>query len=57
MHLSHMIMSSLVHGLIYDVIFKTERHLGLPASIMTAVAGIALGSLVSHVVFRRRRRR
>lgn len=57
MHLTHIILSSIVHGLIYDVIYKTERHLGLNASILAAVIGIALVALASHFIFRSRRRR
>lgn len=55
MHVTHMVLSSIVHGLIYDVIYKAERHLGLHGSILAAVLGIALAALVSHFIFRRRR--
>lgn len=57
MHITHMILSSIVHGLIYDVIYKAERHFGLHGSILAAVVGIALVALVSHFIFRRWRRR
>lgn len=57
MHVAHMLLSAITHGLIYDVIYKAERHLGLHSSIVAAVIGIALAALVSHFIFRRRRGR
>lgn len=35
-----MVVSSIVHGLVYDVIFKATRHLGLGPTILVAVVGI-----------------
>ncbi len=44
MHFSivHMLVSSLIHGLVYAVIFKAMRHLSLPEAIVVAVVGVAL---------------
>ncbi len=47
MDIGHMVVSSVVHGLVYDVIFKATRHLtvlqtaGLAAGVITAVWLIA----------------
>ena len=34
--------NSIIHGLIYAVIFKAMRHLSLPQAIVVAIAGIAV---------------
>ena len=39
--IGHMIASSLVHGLIYGVIFKAFHSLSLPAVVIISVIGIA----------------
>ncbi|CQR45127.1 conserved hypothetical protein [Thiomonas sp. CB3] len=43
MHLDigHMVVSSLVHGLVYDVIFKATRHLTVMQTAGLAVVVIA----------------
>lgn len=43
MHLDigHMVVSSLVHGLVYDVIFKATRHLTVMQTTGLAVVVIA----------------
>ncbi|CUA97005.1 hypothetical protein [Thiomonas bhubaneswarensis] len=43
MHLDigHMIVSSVVHGLVYDVIFKTTRHLSIVQTAGLAIVAIA----------------
>jgi sugar phosphate permease len=43
MHLDigHMVVSSLVHGLVYDMIFKATRHLTAMQTAGLAVAVIA----------------
>ena len=40
MHLGYMIASSIVHGIIYDLIYKMLRHFGLGGSFL--IAGIAI---------------
>ena len=44
MHLDigHMIVSSAVHGLIYDVIFKFTRHLTAWQALAVAVIGVGV---------------
>jgi hypothetical protein len=40
--ITHMIISSVIHGLIYSVIFRFLSHLSLPEAILLAVVVIAL---------------
>lgn len=39
-NIGHMIVSSIVHGAVYSVIFKLFRGLGLAGSVILAVAVI-----------------
>ncbi len=39
--IAHMIVSSLVHGLIYAAIFKLLHHLSVGSAIIAAAFGIA----------------
>lgn len=41
-----MVVSSIVHGVIYDVIWKAMRGLGLGGSIVAAVAVLLVVSLI-----------
>lgn len=54
MDIGHMVVSSLVHGLIYDVIFKATRHLTVLQTAILAVVVIAAVWLGSRVFGRRR---
>jgi hypothetical protein len=54
--LGQMIVSSVVHGLIYDVIFKFTRHLTAWQTLVVAVIGVG-AVWVGSQVFKGRRRR
>ena len=56
MHLDigHLIVSSIIHGLIYDVIFKVTRHMCLADTALVAVAGIAAVWAASRIFGSRR---
>ena len=41
--IGHMVVSSIVHGLIYGIIFRLLRHLSLPEIILLAV--VVIGGL------------
>ena len=41
--MSHIIVSSLIHGLIYSAIWKVMR--GLPAPVVIAVAVVGVGAI------------
>ena len=51
--IAHMILSSLVHGLIYAAIFKAFHHLSLASAAIVAAAGVGLIWLVSILTRRR----
>ncbi|MDE2252727.1 MAG: hypothetical protein KGL42_00410 [Betaproteobacteria bacterium] len=51
--IAHMIISSLVHGLVYAAIFKALHNLSLASAAIVAVIGIALVWLVSSLTRRR----
>lgn len=51
--MSHMIVSSIIHGVIYDVVWKAMRGLGLPASIAVAVTVVAVVWLGGRLLRRR----
>ena len=51
--IAHMIISSLVHGLVYAAIFKAFQHLSLAGAAAVAAAGIGLIWLVSILARRR----
>ena len=40
--ITHMVVSSIIHGLIYSVIFRVLRHLSLSEIILLAVVVIGL---------------
>jgi hypothetical protein len=46
----HMIVSSVVHGVVYDVIWKAMRGLGLAGSALAAAVVIALIWLVTRLL-------
>jgi len=39
-HIENMIVSSLIHGLVYGVIFKLFHALPLPLTILVAILGV-----------------
>jgi hypothetical protein len=51
--ITHMIVSSLIHGLIYATIFEALHHLSLASAAIVAVISIALVWLVSSLLRRR----
>lgn len=51
--MNHMIVSALIHGVIYDVIWKAMRGMGLPTSIAIA-AGVVVAALLFTRLFRQR---
>lgn len=51
----HMIVSSVVHGLIYDVIFKVTRHLSAVQTAGVAVAVITAVWVAAKIFGGRRR--
>lgn len=51
--MSHMIVSSIVHGVIYDVIWKAMRGLGLPASVAVAATVVVAAWLGGRLLRRR----
>ena len=53
--IGHMVVSSIIHGLIYDVIFKLTRHMGIADTALVAVARIAVVWLASRIFGARRR--
>lgn len=57
MDFGHMVVSSLVHGLVYDVIFKATRHLTVLQTAGLAVVVIAGVWLVARLAGNRRGRR
>jgi hypothetical protein len=54
MDIGHMVVSSVVHGLVYDVIFKATRHLSVLQAAGLAVGVIAAVWLVARVAGNRR---
>ncbi|HML81969.1 MAG TPA: hypothetical protein PKE37_09415 [Thiomonas arsenitoxydans] len=51
--LVHMIISSLVHGLIYASVFKLFHHLSLAGAILAAAFGVAAVWLAAKLLQRR----
>lgn len=52
----HVLLSSIIHGLVYAAIFKIVRHLGLPATLVFAVVGIVAVFVIAGLSRGRRRR-
>ena len=52
--ISHMILSALIHGLVYGLIFKAFRGLPLGAVALITIAGV--GGIWLLSLFRRSRR-
>ncbi len=52
----HMIISAIVHGLIYRLIWSFTRGMGL-GQIVGLAAAVIGGLVVTHLLFHRRRRR
>ncbi|MDA8256690.1 MAG: hypothetical protein KGL42_07140 [Betaproteobacteria bacterium] len=50
---AQIIVSSLIHGLVYAFIFKAFHHMGLAGAAIVAAAGIGLIWLVSILTRRR----
>jgi len=55
MDIGHMVVSSLVHGLVYDVIFKATRHLTVMQTAGLAVV-VIVGVWLAARLFGGRRR-
>lgn len=55
MDIGHMVVSSVIHGLVYDVIFKATRHLTVLQTAVLAVVVIAGVWLAARVFGARRR--
>lgn len=51
--MSHMVVSALVHGVIYRVIWQAMRGLGLPASVAVAITVVAAAWLGGRLLRRR----
>ncbi len=52
--IAHIIVSSLIHGLIYATIFKASHHLSLAGAAIVAIAGIAAVWIATRMFSRRR---
>ncbi len=52
--LGHMVVSSIVHGLVYDVIFKATRHLTVLQTVIVAAVVIAAVWIGTRFFGRRR---
>jgi uncharacterized membrane protein (DUF2068 family) len=55
--IGHMVVSSVVHGLVYDVIFNATRHLTVLQTAVLAVVVIAAVWLVARLARNRKGRR
>jgi hypothetical protein len=51
--IAHMIVSSLIHGLIYAAIFKAFHHLSLAGAAAVAIVGVAAVWIVTRMFSRR----
>ncbi|TAN03095.1 MAG: hypothetical protein EPN36_13935 [Rhodanobacteraceae bacterium] len=51
----HMIESSIIHGLIYRLVWGLSRQIGMPATIAVGVLALGLVAL-AHVIFFKRYR-
>ena len=54
LNLAHMIVSSLVHGMIYAAVFKLFHHLNLTGAILAAAVGVAAVWLAAKLLRPRR---
>jgi hypothetical protein len=52
--IAHMIVSSLIHGLVYAAIFKLFHHLSLAGAIIAAAVGVAAVWLAAKLLRPRR---
>ena len=52
--LVHMIVSSLVHGLVYAAVFKAFHHLSVGGAILAAALGVAAVWLAAKLLRPRR---
>ena len=50
----HMIVSSLIHGLVYAAVFKLFHHLSLAGAIIAAAVGVAAVWLAAKLLRPRR---
>lgn len=46
----HMIVNSVIHGLVYSVLFKLFHHLSLAGAILAAVVGVAAVWLLTKLL-------
>jgi hypothetical protein len=53
-HIAHMIISSLIHGLVYATIFKLFHRLSLAGAIIAAAVGVAAVWLAAKLLRPRR---
>ncbi len=53
LNIAHMIVSSLIHGLVYAAIFKVFRNMSLGEAIAVTAAGIGLIWLTARLLRRR----
>ncbi|NNM64394.1 MAG: hypothetical protein HKL99_07245 [Burkholderiales bacterium] len=51
--IAHMIVSSLIHGLVYATIFKAFRHMSLGEAVAVTAAGIGAIWMTSTLLRRR----
>ena len=52
--IAHMIVSSLIHGLVYAAVFKLFHHLSLAGAIIAAAVGVAAVWLAAKLLRPRR---
>ena len=57
MHIGHMIVSALIHALIFSTVFKAMRGVPLPHALLYAVGGIAGIAITRSIIARLFRRR
>ncbi len=57
MHIGAMIVSSIIHGLVYGAIFRVMRHMPLGEAVLVAIVGVGAIWLLSSAFGRRRHRR
>ena len=52
--IAHMIVSSLIHGLVYAAVFKLFHHLSVGSAILAAAVGVAAIWLAAKLLRSRR---